>query len=183
MKNLPEKLQIYYTRFNKGKNMKSKNVLAAATISILLGGCAVGGHDEFTRPDPERGVCTDAHNAMKLAGEGKTAKDFAVTRPSENGDGHTHSSSNDNERNAPATDTHLRDVAPIAGLMQAPIDQPKPVLLPATVIEMWFNSYEDTSGILYMSQTAFAEVTPRRWSLRNTKVERFKTQGPFLLQN
>ena len=169
------------------ENVKQKTFLVAAVMA--LGGCAVGGYDNFSCPDPQNGVCTDAYNAAQLAENGKDAKDFSANthinhssgqQESSQDDDHSHSEGsksgqNGNDDNA----SPYRDVAPVAGLMSRPIDQPKPVLMPATVLEMWFDSYEDSNGILRMPQTAFAEVTPRRWSLTNTKVEQFKSAGPF----
>lgn len=160
------------------------------TSLMVLGGCAVGGHDEFTCPDPQNGVCTDAYNAAQLAANGKTAKDFqpnthlnhsSSAQGSSPEAGHSHSEQPTSEQQAMQTGqpSPYRDVAPVAGLMRRPVEQPKPVLLPATVLEMWFDSYEDANGVLRMPQTAFAEVTPRKWTLTNTKVEQFKSSGPF----
>ncbi|MGY0314390.1 TraV family lipoprotein (plasmid) [Alteromonas macleodii] len=156
---------------------------------VALSGCAVGGYDEFSCPDPQEGVCTDAYNAAQLAESGKDTNDFPSNthlkhssgkQVTSQDNGHSHSEepssghSDDVENTSP-----YRDVAPVAGLMSRPVDQPKPVLMPATVLEMWFDSYEDSNGILRMPQTAFAEVTPRRWALNNTKIERYKSAGPF----
>lgn len=169
------------------ENVKQKTFLVAAVMA--LGGCAVGGYDNFSCPEPQNGVCTDAYNAAQLAENGKDANDFSANthinhssgqQETSQDDGHSHSEGsksgqNGNDDNA----SPYRDVAPVAGLMSRPIDQPKPVLMPATVLEMWFDSYEDSNGILRMPQTAFAEVTPRRWALNNTQVERYKSAGPF----
>lgn len=175
-------------------SMTMKKYLAQSatlfTSIVMLGGCAVGGYDEFSCPDPQNGVCTDAYTAMELASNGKTAKDYSpnthlnhsssaqVASPEA---GHSHSEQQASEQHVTnyGQVSPYRDVAPVAGLMRRPIDQPKPVLLQATVLEMWFDSYEDSNGVLRMPQTAFAEVTPRKWTLTNTKVEQFKSAGPF----
>ena len=170
---------------------RTLNRAALLTTGLLvLGGCAVGGYDEFTCPDPQDGVCTDAYTAMELASNGKTADDFpsnthinhsSSAQSSSPETGHSHSEHPDSSHLASpnGSSSPYRDVAPVAGLMRRPVDQPKPVLLPATVLEMWFAPYEDANGVLRMPQTAFAEVTPRKWTLTNTKVEQFKSAGPF----
>ena len=171
------------------KSMTKQLYFTSLICGVLtLNGCAVGGSDEFACPNPEKGVCTDSYTAMQLANNGKTAKNYAPNThinhqgsTNEDGDqqGHSHSEDENHQIENEGESTPYRDVAPVAGLMQRPIDQPRPVLLPATVLEMWFDSYEDANGILRMPQTAFAEVSPRRWSLTNTKVEQFKSAGPF----
>ena len=168
------------------KHTLHSTITLAALIS--LGGCAVGGYDEFSCPDPQSGVCTDAYNAAQLAENGKDASHFPKNthiNHSSSGQasqevGHSHSEQPTSGHAQVEVDTSpYRDVAPVAGLMSRPVEQPKPVLLPATVLEMWFDSYEDANGILRMPQTAFAEVTPRKWTLTNTQVEQFKSAGPF----
>lgn len=161
-----------------------KTVFMLSAISALSA-CTISGESEFTCPDPESGICTDAHTAFILAQDGKSAADFKNNKQEHNESrGHTdhdHSTDSVNVKNqAQGEHTQYRDVAPIAGLMRMPIDQPKPVLMQATVLEGWVNVWEDQSGTLRLPSSILVEITPRRWSLDGTNIEEFKTQGPFV---
>jgi conjugal transfer pilus assembly protein TraV len=128
----------------------------------------------------------DSHEAFLAAEQGKTADDFR--RSSHNGHGSTsddyddedHSHANRVSSQASEEPNAYRSVAPVAGLMSKPIDQPKPIRMPATILQVWIKPFEDSDGALHMATEAFAEITPRRWSLTNTTVEEFKTTGPFV---
>jgi len=128
----------------------------------------------------------NSHEAFLAAEQGKTADDFRGTTynghgsPSDDYDDESH-----DHRSRVLTQTSegpnaYRDVAPVAGLMSKPIDQPKPIRMPATILQVWIKPFEDSDGALHMATEAFAEITPRRWSLTNTIVEEFKTTGPFV---
>lgn len=165
-------------------NLKTVFLLSAITMAT---GCTISSEPDFTCPDPEKGVCTDAHTAFILAENGKSAKDFhgessdasSNHRGSNGLNDHDHENG-DGENSNGGSASPYRDVAPIAGLMSRPVDQPKPVLMQATVLEVWVNVWEDQNGSLRLPSTAFVEITPRRWSLEGTKIEEFKTQGPFV---
>lgn len=165
-----------------------KTVIALCTSALLGTGCTISGTPDLSCPDPEQGVCTDAYTAFKLAEQGKSAKDY-------DGDAHIgheggsrnhvhdedhHDSGLESSQNINNADSQYRDMAPIAGLMRMPATQPKPALMQATVLEGWVNVWEDQNGTLRLPSTVLIEVTPRRWSLDGTKVEEFKTQGPFV---
>lgn len=170
-----------------------KTVFVLCAVSLATG-CTISGETGFTCPDPENGVCTDAHTAFILAEQGKTASDFkegshlgheSSTQKHEHhsDDGkHDHGRSEFGEHGGISDDSEnpYRDIAPIAGLMRMPEDQPKPVLMQATVLEAWVNVWVDENDVLRLPSSAFVEITPRRWSLDGTKVEDFKTQGPFV---
>lgn len=161
-----------------------KTVLLLGAISAGTG-CTISGEPDFTCPDPESGICTDAHTAFILAQDGKSAEDLKKADTGhDNERGHTdHDHSNQKSGLNSATDgkpSPYRDVAPIAGLMRMPVDQPKPVLMQATVLEGWVNVWEDQNGTLRLPSTILVEITPRRWSLDGTNIEEFKTQGPFV---
>lgn len=47
----------------------------------------------------------------------------------------------------------------------AAIDEPKPLLMPAQVLRVWINAYEDADGNLVYPSRVFSEVTPRRWNV------------------
>lgn len=47
----------------------------------------------------------------------------------------------------------------------AAIDEPKPLLMPAQVLRVWINAYEDADGNLAYPSRVFSEVTPRRWNV------------------
>lgn len=47
----------------------------------------------------------------------------------------------------------------------AAIYEPKPLLMPAQVLRVWVNAYEDSSGSLVYPTRVFSEVTPRRWNV------------------
>lgn len=171
-----------------------KTVFLLSAISLATG-CTISGHPDFTCPDPENGVCTDAHTAFILAENGKSAADYtnnshighkngsADGYKDEDGDhtNHDHSDRSGSVNTAKdGKQSPYRDVAPIAGLMRMPVDQPKPVLMQATVLEGWVNVWEDQNGSLRMPSTILVEITPRRWNLEGTNIEEFKTQGPFV---
>ena len=47
----------------------------------------------------------------------------------------------------------------------AAIYEPKPVLMPAQLLRVWVNAYEDSNGSLVYPTRVFSEVTPRRWNV------------------
>ncbi|WP_107825194.1 TraV family lipoprotein [Neisseria sicca] len=47
----------------------------------------------------------------------------------------------------------------------ATVYEPKPLLMPAQVLRVWVNAYEDSSGSLVYPTRVFSEVTPRRWNV------------------
>jgi conjugal transfer pilus assembly protein TraV len=166
--------------------MKTKQIAMLLGLVTLTTGCALGGRTEFTCPDPQNGVCVDAHEAFLLAEQGKTAEDFKKGEhlghgsKSEERDDEDHEHETASSTSQSDEDNAYRDVAPVAGLMSQPIDQPKPIRMPATILQVWIKPFEDSDGALHMATEAFAEITPRRWSLTNTTVEEFKTLGPFV---
>lgn len=191
--------------------MLKQQIILALSVSVLLGGCTLRGHGEFTCPDAEQGVCTDGHTAFLLAEQGKTAKDFANKHVGHSStsdeDNHSHDSEHENDEhnhheneakhhgsmgsmnvpNQPSSSSYAanqyRDVAPIAGAMRVPVDQPKPILKQATVLEVWISAWEDEDKVLHMPQTSYVEITPRRWSITDTAVNEYRTQGPFVEVN
>lgn len=44
----------------------------------------------------------------------------------------------------------------------AVIGEPKPLLMPAQVMRVWVNAYEDENGNLVYPSRVFSEVTPRK---------------------
>lgn len=166
--------------------MKMKKIAMLLGLVTLTTGCALGGKTEFTCPDPQKGVCVDAHEAFLLAEQGKTAEDFKSNEHLNHGSASNEIDDEVHDHESPSTskkndgNNKYRDVAPVAGLMSQPIDQPKPIRMPATILQVWIKPFEDSDGALHMATEAFAEITPRRWSLTNTTVEEFKTLGPFV---
>lgn len=47
----------------------------------------------------------------------------------------------------------------------AVIGEPKPLLMPAQVMRVWVNAYEDENGDLVYPSRVFSEVTPRKWNV------------------
>lgn len=47
----------------------------------------------------------------------------------------------------------------------AVIGEPKPLLMPAQVMRVWVNAYEDENGNLVYPSRVFSEVTPRKWNV------------------
>lgn len=145
------------------------NKLSLALITALgLSGCAIHGDSEFTCPGAEQGVCMNAGDAYEAAENGKSAKDYIRDEDGNLVSEHTHK-----------TNKNLGDAAPIAGVMSAPISQPKPVLAAPEVVKIWVNAWEDANLVLHMAQTAFVEITPRRWSIENSDVHKVKSASPF----
>ena len=47
----------------------------------------------------------------------------------------------------------------------AVIGEPKPLLMPAQVMRVWVNAYEDENGDLVYPSRVFSEVTQRKWNV------------------
>ena len=47
----------------------------------------------------------------------------------------------------------------------AVIGEPKPLLMPAQVMRVWVNAYEDENGDLVYPSRVFSEVTPPKWNV------------------
>ena len=140
------------------------------SISLLLlsiTGCSVTGNDEFTCPNPEEGICMQAEDAYLLAEKGEDAQSIASKK-------NTEKASNEQDSSA-----KYKDYAPVVGVMSQPIAKPKPVLEPAQVLKVWINAWEDDNKVLHMPQTAYVEITPRRWNINDTKVHKYLDSSPF----
>ena len=159
-----------------------KTILALSAIT-LLSGCATFKNDEFSCGNGgvlSRGLCISAQDAYEAAEKGKTNMDFhaldhVATRSKKASKHRAHPIDDVSTGVAP----QLADTAPVVGAMRTPISQPKPLLMPATVLEAWVNAYEDDRGNLHLPSSVFVEVTPRRWSLEATNIESYSTSGPF----
>lgn len=162
-----------------------KKIIASATIISALSGCTSFDNDQFSCAGSyEKGLCVPAQTSYELAEKGKDINDFHLPHSNET----AHSPHGRQTSNHPNTNTEnianqasqsLSDVAPVAGTMRTPIMQPKPILKPAEVLLAWVNAYEDGRGYLHLPSTVFVEVTPRRWSLDATNIERYNPAGPF----
>lgn len=161
-------LLIYMCKQSKMETKMVKRQILLISLIALVGGCTVNGHDEFSCPNPENGVCMPADQAYIAAEQGKDANDFRGK-----GDAKKEGESSTTVR------SEYSDVAPVVGLMSQPIRQPKPVLMPASVLLAWVNQYEDENGVFHMPQSAFVEITPRRWSLSDPAVSKYKSISPF----
>jgi conjugal transfer pilus assembly protein TraV len=152
-------------------------------VSLLcfVSGCSVHGNDEFTCPNPEKGLCMPAEQAYKYAEQGKNANTLrnSVTIKKEISD------DLEDEEETTGSDVNtgnkgdMKNYAPVVGVMSEPLRQPKPILEPAKVLKVWVNSWEDESGVLHMPQTAYVEIKPRRWNVHETKVHKFKSTSAF----
>jgi conjugal transfer pilus assembly protein TraV len=148
------------------------HLLVALTTAIILSGCTVVGEDEFSCPTPETGACLNAATAYKLAENPETIRNIRTNKKVLN---KSNSEGNSEKKNT------TRNVAPVVATMSKPLFQPKPVLMPAEVLRVWVNSYEDDRGILHMPQTAYVEITPRKWALGANDERQFKTSAPFTI--
>ena len=152
----------------KISSMGDPNKIKLASMFLIIGlmaGCSTISEDEFLCPEPESGVCVDSKTAYEAAERGVTnAEEYNAKKISVKGSEHGN---------------QLDNVAPVVGTMSEPIRQPKPILMPAKVLRVWINAYEDNAGALHMPQVSFVEVTPRRWSLENVKAENHKVLSPF----
>ena len=148
-----------------------KRILLITAATTLFAGCTVTGHDEFTCPSAENGVCVPAEDAYIAAEQGKSADEVRheMMSPEDAHSAEHHQQSSSKYAN----------VAPVAGVLSQPISQPKPILEPAQVLNAWVNVWEDENQILHMPSQAFVEITPRRWTVTETSVQRFKSTGPF----
>jgi hypothetical protein len=118
----------------------------------------------------------DAKRAYEAAEQGKDVRDFVMDKT-----GNVKPKTDVANHGQPDNklDPRLEDVAPVVAPMRTPILQPKPLLMPATVAEIWVNAFEDERGYLHLPSTVFVEVTPRRWSLDATNIETYEASGPF----
>lgn len=51
------------------------------------------------------------------------------------------------------------------------IDTPKPILMPAQVMRVWINAYQDENGGLVYPSHVFVQVTPRQWNVGHTAAQ------------
>ena len=154
----------------KQGNLNMKTQLIALGILTGISGCTVNSNDDFTCPNPEKGICMPAQEAYVHAEAGRTAESISRSRKLSN---------QDDGSSEPANGSKYTDVAPVAGLMTLPLSQPKPILEPAKVLKAWVNFWEDDSNILHMPQVAYVEITPRRWNAVSSNIHKFKSSNPF----
>jgi len=147
-----------------------KNHILAMTVVALISGCTVNGNSDFTCPDAEKGICMPAEDAYKHAEAGRDAKSISQNRQSQLAE---------QEDEGNKTNGKYSNVAPVSGLMTLPLSQPKPIMEPAKVVKVWVNAWEDDQQVLHMPQESYVEVTPRRWNLKDSKVQKFKSTSPF----
>lgn len=127
--------------------MRSTNCLLPV-ILLLLGGCSTmmnTGSTELSCGTANKGQC------MSMSQAWEASSDY---RPQD------HATLSDSGRNSGIT-PFLPDPVP----NMAAIDEPKPLLMPARVLRVWINAYEDGSGNLVYPTRVFSEVTPRRWNV------------------
>ena len=127
--------------------MRSTNCLLPV-ILLLLGGCSTmmnTGSAELSCGTANKGQC------MSMSQAWEASSDY---RPQD------HATLSDSGRNSGIT-PFLPDPVP----NMAAIDEPKPLLMPARVLRVWINAYEDGSGNLVYPTRVFSEVTPRRWNV------------------
>lgn len=148
--------------------MKTK--ILAITIVAALSGCSMSGNDEFTCPDAEKGICMPADEAYIHAENGRDANSIAKDRKRQ---------SLSDEGEVSNSNGKYSNTAPVSGLMTLPISQPKPILEPVKVVKVWVNAWEDGEQVLHMPQESYVEVTPRRWNIEDSKVQKFKSTSPF----
>lgn len=156
----------------------------ASIFALNTTGCTVVGEDEFSCPNPEKGVCVDAKTAYEFAEDSEKVAYFE-NRNGSYGNDETETNGNSISRDysgsSQAKNT-LRDVAPVAGIISKPIYNPKPVITQAQVLRVWVNTYEDSDGVLHMPQTSYVEITPRKWALGKGGIDkRHKSTSPFTL--
>ena len=116
-------------------------------ILLLLGGCSAmmnTGSTELSCGTANKGYC------MSMSQAWEASSDY---RPQD----HVVSSGGTSGRITP----FLPDPVP----NMAAIDEPKPLLMPARVLRVWVNAYEDSNGNLVYPTRVFSEVTPRRWNV------------------
>ena len=153
--------------------------LGLVSIFIALTGCTVVGEDEYTCPEAEKGLCLNAKTAYEIAEDSESATKLIaqINKTSEANSEEDERDFNQREKNA------YQHVTPVVGTMSQPLLQPKPVLMPAKVLRVWVNSYEDKNAVLHMAHTSYVEITPRRWSLGANAERQFKTSSPFTVVN
>lgn len=150
-----------------------------ASLFLAVTGCTVVGEEEYSCPEAEKGLCLNAKTAYEIAEDVESANKLiaAINKPSDANSEDEEYTTSQNEKNA------YQHVSPVIGTMSQPLLQPKPVLMPAKVLRVWVNSYEDKTGVLHMPQTSYVEITPRRWSLGANAERQFKTSAPFTVVN
>jgi len=153
---------------------KSILVLSMFSLSVLVSGCSINGNDEFTCPNPEKGICMPAEQAYKYAEMGKDVNSLKAKFSKKD-----KLKKGQSDKEISSDGSKYSDVAPVVGVMTNPIQQPKPILEPAKVLKIWINSWEDESNVLHMPQTAYVEITPRRWNLKDANLHKFKSTSAF----
>ena len=172
--------------------MRRNLLMITITTSLLASGCATFKSDEFScngHAIYKNGICMNAKSAYEAAEKGKDANDFVSVRatpkksksfnPRAKYPRHDEDVTEQEHISGQDTPQRLADVAPVIAPMRTPLAQPKPLLMPATVAEIWVNAFENDRGALHMPSVVFIEVTPRRWSLDATNIETYEASGPF----
>lgn len=116
-------------------------------LLLLLGGCSSmmnTGSTELSCGTANRGRCMSMSQAWEASSDYRP-QDHAALSGSKSG----------------GITPFLPDPIP----NMAAIDEPKPLLMPAQVLRVWVNAYEDSNGNLVYPTRVFSEVTPRRWNV------------------
>lgn len=124
-----------------------KETVSSVLVALLLAGCAASmntGSGQLGCGKTKQGAC------MGMAQAWDASDDY---QPGE----YPARGNSDGGRITP----FLPEPVPNA----AAIYEPKPLLMPAQVLRVWVNAYEDSSGSLVYPTRVFSEVTPRRWNV------------------
>ena len=136
--------------------MKRKTIPLILTLPalLLLSACASSmniGSSELSCGNPQRGTPCIGMRAAWAAGNDYRPEDGAVS---------TIGGAAANGRSGGIT-PFLPEPVP----NMAVLSEPKPVLMPAQVLRVWVNAYQDDRGDLVYPSRVFTEVTPRRWNV------------------
>jgi conjugal transfer pilus assembly protein TraV len=137
---------------------KHIQLLLLAPALLALGGCFM--HTKYDCPAPNGVACMSARQIYSATEDTDTVqKKTAAPRM-------------EADR---STDTSGSGMAIVAGELtltgarpEAAVDvipENLPVRMPARILRVWVNAWEDTGGNLHAASTLYTEITPRRWTV------------------
>lgn len=157
-----------------------KKTISALAALLVLSGCSSMfniGESKLSGPVPQGFACADGMDAL------------ALTDDYQNGDNLDYNFCKGKKgKGVMEKPSHKRGVSPFNGETLpyvAPLDEPKPVLMPAQVMRVWVNAYENEEGSLVYPGRIFTEVTPRRWNVgysARQNIDSNRTMSPLTIK-